>query len=164
MTGEAVHGRLSKMMRCVLEDAEEPSYADPQARAFLTEARSAYRRLGVDTRSAVEAGGDAYLMTWAGTAVNDLLAILVQAAGVECEANDVGIIAVECGADELVRLLASVIEFPSVESLSGFVENLRSAKLDEFVDENLLRRLWAARNVPVRQEAITVLAEALERV
>jgi ATP-dependent Lhr-like helicase len=51
-----------------------------------------------------------------------------------------------------------------VESLSGFVENLRSAKLDEFIDGNLLRRLWAARNVPVREEAITVLAEVLDRI
>ena len=163
VTGEAVHGRLSAMMRTILEDGEEPSYADPQVRTFLAEARSAYRRLGLDARSVFEAGGDAYLMTWAGTAVNDLLAIVVQAAGLECEANDVGIVAVECCADELARLLASITEFPSVESLSGFVENLRSAKLDGFIDENLLRRLWAARNVPVREEAITVLAAALDR-
>lgn len=164
VTGEAVHGRLSAMMRTILEDGEEPSYADPQARTFLAEARSAYRSLGLDARSVVEAGGDTYLMTWAGTAVNDLLAILVQAAGVECEANDVGIVAAECGADELARLLASVTEFPSAQSLSGFVENLRSAKLDEFIDENLLRRLWAARNVSVREEAITVLARVLDRI
>jgi ATP-dependent Lhr-like helicase len=164
VTGEAVHGRLSATMRMILEDGEEPSYADPQARAFLMEARSAYRRLRLDEQSFFEAGGDAYLMTWAGTAVNDLLAILVQATGLECEANDVGIVAVECGTNELARLLASVTEFPSVESLSGFVENLRSAKLDEFIDGNLLRRLWAARNVPVREEAITVLAEVLDRI
>lgn len=157
VSGEAVHGRLSDMMRTVLEDDEEPSYADPQGRMFLAEARAAYRRLGFNAHSAIDFGGDAYLMTWAGTSVNDLLAMLVQAAEIDCQANDVGIVAVECGAEELTRLLGSVTEFPSVESLSEFVENLRSAKLDEFIDEALLRRLWVARNRSVRREAEEVL-------
>lgn len=157
VSGEAVHRQLSALMRTVLEDGEEPSYADPHARTFLAEARAAYRSLGPNAQNFIDVGGDAYLMTWAGTAVNDLLAILVQAAGLECEANDVGIVAVECGAHELMRLLGSVTEFPPVESLAEFVENLRSAKLDGFVDETLLRRLWATRNRDVRDEAIAVL-------
>lgn len=161
VSGEAVHSRLSRTMRAVLSDEEEPSYGDAQTRAFLEEARAAYRSFGLDKRRMFEAAGNAYMMTWAGTAVNDLLAILVQGAGLECEANDVGIVAVGCGADQLAQLFASVTEFPTVENLSQCVENLRSAKLDEFIDENLLRRLWAARNREVRDEAIAVLLELL---
>ena len=157
VSGEAVHGRLAAMMRAVLDDDEAPSYADPQTRIFLAEARATYRRMGFDAHPAVEVGGDVHLMTWAGTAVNDLLALVVQAAGLECQANDVGVVVIGCRAEELSRMLTSLTEFPSVESLSHFVENLRSAKFDEFIEDPLLRRLWAARNQPVREEAERIL-------
>jgi ATP-dependent Lhr-like helicase len=113
--------------------------------------------MGFDAHPAVEVGGDVHLMTWAGTAINDLLALVVQAAGLECQANDVGVVVIGCRAEELSRMLTSLTEFPSVESLSHFVENLRSAKFDEFIEDPLLRRLWAARNQPVREEAERIL-------
>lgn len=155
--GEAVHSRLSHEMRAVLDAEDIPAYLDPVARTFLRDGRAAYRRLGLDRVCAVAWGNDTLLATWAGTAVNDILAILIRSAGLKCEADDVALTVVSCTPEELRRLLKSMPDFPSVERLSGFVANLRTAKYDAYVDEDLLRRLWAERARPARAEAIAVL-------
>jgi ATP-dependent Lhr-like helicase len=159
VSGEAVHDRLSATMRSVLEDTGAPPYLDRQASTFLAEARSSYRALGLDSRDVVEAGADCYLLTWRGTAVNALLAILIRSAGLECEALDVGVGVTDCSPDELRAVFESVTAFPSIEQLGEFVANLRNAKLDDYIDEDLLRRLWCDRNSDVLVDAEATLRE-----
>lgn len=160
VSGEAVHRRLSEEMRHVLAADYVPSFLDPAAKVFLAEGRDAFRRLGLDRRCAIPMGRDTLLATWAGTAVNDVLAILIRSAGLDVQADDVALTVADSTPDELRALIGSLSEIPSVEDLSAFVENLRGAKYDAFVDEALLRRLWANRARPAREEAVVVL-EAL---
>jgi len=160
VSGEAVHRRLSEEMRHVLAADDVPSFIDPAARGFLAEGRAAFRRLGLDRRCAIPSGRDTLLATWAGTAVNDVLAILIRSAGLDVQADDVALTVADSTPEELRALIGSLSKVPSVEDLSAFVENLRGAKYDAFVDEALLRRLWANRARPARVEAIAVL-EAL---
>lgn len=157
-SGEVVHRRLSEMMRSVLEDDEQPTFVDPQARAFLEEGRASYRRYNLANRRTVAAGRDTHLLTFAGSAVNDILAILLNSAGLQCEASDVGVTAADCVPDELSRLLGSLEAMPSIEDLAPFVKNLRSAKYDEFIDDGLLRSLWVRRNRGAWAEASDVLS------
>ncbi|MBM7406243.1 MULTISPECIES: DEAD/DEAH box helicase [Sphingomonas] len=158
-TGEPVHPRLSQEMRHVLGSEDVPSYLDPAARAFLEEGRAAYRRLGLDRSCAIAAGRDTVLATWAGTAVNDILVVLLRSAGLECQADDVALEIADCSPDELRRLLSSITEIPSTEALASVVKNLRGAKYDQFVDEDLLRRLWAERAKSSREQAIATISD-----
>ena len=159
-SGEVVHRRLSEMMRSVLEDDEQPTYVDPQASAFLEEGRANYRRYDLANRRAVVSGRDTHLLTFAGSAVNDIIAILLNSAGLECEAKDVGVTVAECAPDELYRILDSLKEMPAIEDLAPFVANLRNAKYDEFIDEGLLRNLWVRRNRSAWAEASQVLGHS----
>jgi ATP-dependent Lhr-like helicase len=156
-SGEPINDRLARCMHEVLKDQDEPPYLDPQAKLFLAQARTAYRELRLDQHNAFAVGRDAYLMTWCGTSVNGLLAVLVRAAGLDCEVEDVGIVAAGTTPVELLSTLAKVAEFPPLHDLSGFVENVRGAKLDAFIGEGLLRRLWCQRHEEVRPRVTHLL-------
>lgn len=153
---EALDDRLVKTMRTVFEDDDRPAYLDPTALEFLDQGRAAYRRLGLGHSSMVRAGNDTHLLTWAGTAVNDLVGILLVSAGLDVEVHDVGVTAIDTTPDELTGILSDLEECPPIEDLAGFVQGLRKAKLDEFVDEELLRRLWALRN-DIHREGVTAV-------
>lgn len=143
---EAMHDRLVATTRLVLSADDLPAYLDGEARSFLEQGRAAYRALRLDRHAMVQSGGDTLVATWRGTATNGLLAILLVSAGLEVETHDIGVTVLGTEPEELRMLLGRLAECPPVEDLADFVEGLRTAKLDEFVDESLLRRLWAARN------------------
>jgi ATP-dependent Lhr-like helicase len=154
---EALDDRLVETMRRVFEDDDRPAYLDPAALEFLDQGRAAYRELGLGHSSMTKAGNDTHLLTWAGTAVNDLLGMLLISAGLETEVHDIGVTAIDTTPEELTALLSKLEECPPIEDLAGFVQGLREAKLDEFVDEELLRRLWALRNEDHREGVTSVL-------
>lgn len=158
LANEELDDKVVATMRAVLEDDDRPSYLDPAALEFLDQGRAAYRHLGLGHRSMIEAGNDTHLITWAGTGVNGLLAILLTSAGLDAEVHDVGVTAVGTTPSELSAVLAALDGCPPVEDLAEFVKGLRSAKLDDFVDEQLLRRLWAGRNAR-HQEHVTQVVE-----
>ncbi|MGT2515522.1 hypothetical protein ACVOMT_15960 [Sphingomonas panni] len=99
------------------------------------------------------------MVTWAGTAVNGLLAILLTSAGLEAEVHDVGVTAVNISPAELTAVLGGLERCPPVEDLASYVEGLRTAKLDDFVDEELLRRLWAVRHAKHRDRVTAILRQ-----
>lgn len=154
---EALDDRVVETIQAVFEDDDRPAYLDPAAREFLDQGRAAYRELGLAHRSMVVAGADTHFLTWAGTAANDLLGILLTAAGLDTEVHDVGVTAVDTTPAELAALLSKIEECPPIEDLAGFVQGLRTAKLDDFVDEELLRRLWTLRNGCHRERVTSVL-------
>jgi ATP-dependent helicase Lhr and Lhr-like helicase len=147
LSGEAVHDRLSGEMLVVLTGQDVPAFLDPVAKEFLQQARAAFQDLNLHSRDVIAAGRDTYILTWKGTAINDILGVLLRAAGLETEALDFGVAVADCSPDEVRKLLASVEECPPIEDLASYVSNLRHAKLDEFIGEDVLRRLWTRRNV-----------------
>jgi ATP-dependent helicase Lhr and Lhr-like helicase len=156
---EALHDRVVETMRRVLEDDDVPPYLDREARAFLQQGRSAYRALRLDRAQVVSSKADTLVVTWRGTEVNAILAILLAGAGLGTETNDIGLGVVDTTPEELRAVLSGLAECPPIADLAGFVGNLRSAKLDEFVDEGLLRRLWSDRNARHRGAVSAVLRE-----
>jgi ATP-dependent Lhr-like helicase len=156
---EPLHDRLTTMTLEVLLDDDRPAFLDAAGGEFLDQGRAAFRELGLQRRNVIEAGADTHLLTWHGTAVNSLLSIVLMSAGIDAEANDIGVTAVGISAPELKQLLGSLPECPEIDDLASFVVGLRSAKLDDFIDEDLLRRLWARRNEKNRLSVTNILTD-----
>ena len=108
----------------------------------------------------MQSGRDTHVLTWRGTAVNSILAVLLTSAGLDCEAHEVGVTIADTRPDQVRALLDQVSECPPLEDLAPFVKNLRGAKFDSFLPEDLLARHWAARNAPFREHVSNAL-EAL---
>lgn len=142
---EPIHDRLAETMRSVLADTDMPSYVDHKALELLLEGRRAFVELGLADRPFVVSGKDTHIMTWRGSEKNDVLAILLRSAGLECEAHDVGVSVEDATPSEITAILSNTQRFPSPDELAQFVLDLRSAKYDQFVPEELLRRAWVNR-------------------
>lgn len=157
LANEPLHDHLTTTMREVLSDCEVPAYLDAAGREFLEQGRSAYREFALDNCALIPAARDTHIVTWRGTAVNSVLSIVLMSAGLEVEVHDIGVTAVDISPKQLAAVLQQAEECPPVEDLADFVVGLRTAKLDDFVDENLLRRLWAARNAKHRSAVSSML-------
>jgi len=156
---EPIHDRLALEMHAVFADTDVPAYLDATAMQLLLEGRAAFDDLGLCRRRFLQSGHDTHVLTWRGTAVNSILAVLLTSAGLECEAHEVGITVADVTPDEAQNLLDRIIECPPLDDLAPFVKNLRGAKFDNFLPEDLLGRQWAARNAPFREGVSATLAE-----
>lgn len=145
-TGEPLHDRLAAEMRTVLAEQDEPAYLDRAAKELLHEGREAYLNLELDRHLLVDAGRDTHLLTWRGSAVNAVVAILLLSAGLECEAHDVGVTMSNCTGADVAGVLRSLTRCPPIEDLADFVVTLRTAKFDDYVPDLLLRKLWIVRH------------------
>ncbi|WIA54148.1 DEAD/DEAH box helicase [Sphingobium sp. WTD-1] len=154
---EQLHDRVTATMLEVLSDHEVPAYLDATGKEFLLQGRIAFRELGLDRRALLPAARDTHVITWRGTAVNSVLSIVLMSAGIEVAVHDVGVTAVDVTPEQLASVLRQAGDCPPMEDLSDFVAGLRTAKLDDFVDEALLRRLWATRNERYRDDVTHVL-------
>ena len=143
---EPIHDRLALEMRRVFTSADLPPYLDRQATELLIEGRAAFDALGLAANHFVCSGNDTHVLTWRGTAVNSILAVLLTSAGLECEAHDVGVTVVDSSPEDVRGMLQRVAQCPPLEHLAPFVKTLRSGKFDDFVPEALLRHYWATRN------------------
>lgn len=159
LSNEPLHDQIVAVMRDVFEDDEVPAYLDPTAREFLAQGRKAYVELGLQSARAIPTGRDTYLLTWKGTAVNSIVAILMTAAGLEAQAQDIGVTVANTTPAELRAILASVTMCPPVEELVGVIGNVRSAKYDELISEDLLIRLWCDRNRYLEYDVTQVLSK-----
>ncbi|MBS4019587.1 MAG: hypothetical protein KGZ68_15290, partial [Dechloromonas sp.] len=105
--------------------------------------RVAFRQLGLDSGSLVSAGKDTHVFTWHGSDVNAVLGFAFASAGLECAVMDVGVTVLDTHPDVVLAIMKQIAERPpDIDSVAEFVENLQSAKFDEMVPEDLLRRLW----------------------
>jgi len=139
---EPIHDRLAAEMRAVYQSADVPPYLDAVARQLLEEGRQNFVEAQLAVRRYVNAGGDTHVMTWRGFAMNSVLAVLLTAAGLECEAHDLGVTVANATDNEVMGVLGNLTTTPSAQDLSEFVGNLRTAKYDAFAPEPLLRRMW----------------------
>ena len=159
LASEPVHDRLVQEMRTVFLDGAMPAYLDSQAADLLAEGRLAFHKMGLDARRFLQAGNDTHVLAWRGTAVTSILAVLLSSAGLECEAHDIGVTVANASAEDVLALLAKTPVCPPIEDLAGFVQNLRHAKYDDFLTDDLLRSDWAARNANYRNAVTQVLQE-----
>lgn len=78
--------------------------------------------------------------------MNDVLAVCLTAAGLECEAHDLGVTVSGTSPLEVAGLVKQMPGAFTAADLSEFVANLQKAKYDRFAPPSLLRRLWARRH------------------
>lgn len=148
LISEALHDRFLAEMRAVYESDDVPAYLNTPAAGLLVEARAAYRDLHLAKERMIESGQDTHVLLWRGTAMTSVLAIALHAAGYECSIHDLGVtIAKATREDVKAALDALATATPaSLAKLEDFVENLRTAKFDDFVPETVLRQLWTRAN------------------
>ena len=160
---ESVSDEFVAEMRTVLRGVDEPPYLDKEGLRLLGEARAAYREFELDSVRILSVGRDTHLFLWRGTAVTNAFAIALQAAGLECEPHDLGVTLPETSGDEaraIVQQISHAVGLTAQE-LSGFVENIRSAKYDDLISEEILRIEWRKRNEACCDEISTVARELI---
>ena len=158
LSGEAIHGELAKEMLQVYRQAESPKYLDESATRLLAEGRKAFEQYGLASSPFVFDGRHTFVAIWEGTAAVSLTAVAFAMAGYECEPEEIGFIVRDCSPDD-VRHAANQIANSafSVTDLALFVQNIRSAKYDDHVSDDLLRRLWSKRHHTAMPKVMTIL-------
>lgn len=159
LTSEALDDRLVAQIRHVLATKEPRAYLDGIAARLLHEGQSAYHALDLKHRRFVAEGNDTLVLTWRGTALNDLFSAFFRAAGLECETHDLGLTLADITPDEAQAVVRGVSSLPPAADLCSFVETLRQNRFDPFLDDNVLARLWVCRNDRLTRAAQGLLHE-----
>lgn len=160
---EPLHDRVVAEMLEVYAGADIPPYLDPVGVDLLAEGREAFADLELGRRRIVAAGDDSHLFLWRGSEVNAVTAVVLTCAGFESEAHDVGVTVFGIAPDELQEFLSSIIGIPTPDEVAAFAENLRTAKYDEYVSDDLLRRDWARRSSHLWERVEAAIGEAAAR-
>lgn len=159
---EPIHDRLAAEMLDVVSGNEIPGYLDATARQSLIDGRAAFGDLGLARSRYLGAGTSTHVLTWRGTVLNSLLGALLTSIGFECEPLDIGVTLTGAALDDARDVIASLDGCPPIEDLASVVTNLTTAKYDEFISDDLLRRFWVKRHAHLRaavSELITELAQ-----
>lgn len=162
ISGEPVHDRLAQEMLRVFADEDVPEYLDATARQCLLEGRAAFQRMGVGSNAFLQGDKDVHVLTWRGSTINSVLAVILSSTGIACEAFDVGVTVTGASLEDTQDVLASIGECPPIADLGPFVENLVTGKFDEFVPSELLRQHWVVRHAHLQteiSELLTTLAQ-----
>lgn len=143
---EPIHDRLAAEMRSVYLDGDVPNYLDNVAAGLLVEGRAAFAEYGLGDTDLIAAGADTHVLLWRGTAMTNVVAVALSAAGLDCEAHDLGVTLPDTTPDEAAQILRQLSRPIDAGALSTFVRTLEEAKYDEFAPTELLRDLWARSN------------------
>lgn len=167
---EPLHDRLLAEMFEVYRSGDVPAFLDPVAKVMLAEGRDAFEEYGLAETRFVASGRDVHVLLWRGTEFCAVFSIALQSAGLEVEVNDLGVTVANATVEEVRGMVADLAAMPPIAAadLAEFVENLRTAKYDEFVPETLLRRFWAQDRETLVSEiqlgAQTLLSESSENI
>jgi ATP-dependent helicase Lhr and Lhr-like helicase len=156
---EPIHDRLAMEVRAVYLDTGIPPYLDQQAAILLQEGRENFARYHLDQVRLLPSENDTHILTWRGNQLNALLAILLNGAGLACEAHDMGVTVPDTSLEQLQALLRKVPPTPEISVLGEFVSDLRTAKFDGYISDALLRRHWVRSNAPLGEKLSALLAE-----
>jgi len=157
VSGEPVHDRLAQEMFRVFAADDVPEYLDSTAKGCLVESRAAFRQMGLASNAFLQGDKDVHILTWRGSTINSLLAVLLTSTGIECEAFDVGVTVTGASLEDTRDVLASLGECPPIAELVVFVKNIVVEKFDEFVPSELLRQHWVVRHAHLQTEISEVL-------
>ena len=107
-----------------------------------------YQALELHNRRIVEFKRDTHLFLWEGAEFCAVMKIALLTAGlsVECPIDGVITILDTDGATVRQILRQLTASPPGIQTLAEFVENLQSARYDNYVPEEVLISLWASRH------------------
>jgi len=157
VASEPIHNRLAEEMRAVLSNDIVPDYLDDNAKALLADGRDAFAAWAGSCF--IDALPDTHILTWRGSAINALLAVLMTSIGFECETFDVGITLTGASIEDARDVITALQICPPVEELGRFVTNLASEKYDDLIPEEMLRRFWVRRNEHLAEEITSLIKQ-----
>ena len=140
--GGLIHDTVVQEMRSVLSSESIPRYLDGGAKELLSNARSEFRRLGLDRHSIYSTGKRGrVLATWAGSIKTSTLALRLRAMGYTVAAYD-GFLDVNYGedvppAEEALREIADAAD-TSAERLMAGSANFITEKFHPYLNRDLL--------------------------
>ncbi len=143
--GEAapLHDELAAEIERVYRSSEIPAYLDAQAMRHLAEGRENYAQLQLNRRPVISDDGRIHLFPWLGTAKLDTLRLALRYAGLKVEQSrihlSVGDATISLVEEALGALAAKP---PPAETLAFLADNLRTAKFDGFIPDELLREAF----------------------
>ena len=142
-SGGLVHDGVVRKMKAVLSGRGMPLYIDATGAELLEDARTEFRRLGLDRRSICHTGDNGRLVaTWTGTIKTSTLSLKLKSMGFKTVDHD-GFLEVEepCSGQPLVAALETLAEQTpddvAGESLAG-LENVMSEKFHRYLSPDLL--------------------------
>ena len=124
----------------------------PPLTGCLLESRAAFRRMRPGSSAFLQGDDDVHVLTWRGSTVNSLLAVLLPSTAIACETFGVGVTVTGASLEDTRDVLASIGECPPIAELAAFVDNLVVEKFDEFVPSERLRQHWVVRRAHLQIE------------
>lgn len=167
LSGEAIHRELAMEMFKVYRQTDSPKYLDEAAACLLAEGRESFDEYGLASSPFVIDGRNTFVALWEGTEAISLTALAFAMAGYECEPEEIGFIVRDCSPEDVQQAAGRIAESSfSSDDLASFVQNVRSAKYDDYVSDHLLRRLWSKRHhqaVPSVRNILRILSDLQSR-
>jgi ATP-dependent Lhr-like helicase len=166
--GPMVHGAVRREMRRVYAEEGAVSFLDPTGNDLLAEGRRSYRDMGLDERSFMAEGGDAFWFPWAGDRALNTLVLGLRQVGVDAGDNGLLIRAPDTTVDALqdaVRRLRSEGLGDPVD-LAYRVQNKQIEKHHVYLRDDLLAADYASQYLDAEGagEVLDEREEASERV
>ena len=160
---EGLHEVFVKEIRSVFESNIVPSYLNDVAAALLEEGRKTYQALELHNRRIVEFKRDTYVFLWEGAEFCAVMMIALLTAGLSVESPIDGVITVlDTDAATVRQILRQLtVSPPGIQTLAEFVENLETARYDNFVSSEVLTSLWTKRHVSHANRIAAVSKELL---
>jgi len=151
-----LHDLIVEEMQRVYLDSEEPAYLDTTAKRHLAEGRAAFRELGLDQRSWVVSDSEVYLFPWKGTRLLDALRLALRRWRLDVATHRCCVVV---DTTDLERVFAAlrdlVVSSPNPQILAAMDDNLRSAKYDYLLPDDLLRKAVIANRLDLTTLAST---------
>lgn len=146
-----IHDRVRAEMRAVLSDAASVSFLDKQAAELLAEARSAYARLDLDTKSVFQFGNEVRVFTWRGDWVNDTLVLMLMRRGMKAANEGICLVVFDAEREGLRDVLYDIANDspPRPEDLAQSIQNKVREKWDVLLTDELLCKSYASREIDV---------------
>lgn len=146
LSSEPLHDRLVEEMFATYLEADVPAYLDSVGRELLFQGRAAFEEFDLHRQRLIAAGKNVHVLLWRGSAINSIAAVILICAGLECEAHDIGLTVLDADIEIVRSFLDGLAGIPPPGVVAEFAENLRTAKYDSYLSDELLRRAWVTRN------------------
>lgn len=147
--GATIHGRVREEMRQVLRSSEPIPFLDKNGMLLLEEARGNYHRLDLDTLSIRDAGAEVHLFWWQGDRINDTLALLLQAYGLQALNHGIYLEIRGGSMAEIIEILRDLAQTPETPRVASTVQNKIREKWDRLLSEDVLEASFVSNSLDV---------------
>lgn len=145
--GAPVSDRVRSEMVAVYEGNEMPVYLDRIGQELLAEARAAWARLDLSTRTILSWGTETLVLPWIGDAALGTLAVALRLAGLDADIEGATLLLPNATLERTQDAFRTLSEMdpPDAVDLARRVENREIDKWDWVLDEDLSAAAYAAR-------------------